>query len=236
MTMTQRALMTRFVCVIFIGLLYALPCLAAKWYEGGNLHGDNLTSWMIATDQNQLATVADFVAGMTDPDLLRATDEATLKKASETVAACITTFAEAGVFDKRMRVVEAARLCMRDNQKACPFLLSKAEPAQKAAPPAAAITTEQLRDQVRELLSELDGFRASPVFKQCIYGCGKDNPGKAWNIKRDALQKQMSPQLDAPVELKAAPAGLWSLGMAYGKGKEGEAKRIRAEIEQALKE
>ncbi len=230
MIMTRRTLMARLVCVIFIGLLYALPCRAAKWHED-----DNLTSWMISTDQYQMDMVADFVASTTDPTLLRATSKATLKKASEAVAACITTFAEAGVFDRRMRIAEAARLCMRDNQKAYPFLLSKAEPAQKAAPPAAAITTEQLRDQVRELLAELDGFRDTPVFRQCIYGCGKDNPGKAWNAKRDALQKQMSPQLDSPVELKAAPAGLWSLGMAYGKGKEGEAKRIRAEIEQALK-
>lgn len=96
------------------------------------------------------------------------------------------------------------------------------------------LTTAEVRAQVADLLRELDVFRNTSEFKECIYGCGKGNPGTVWDVKRKALQERMTPQLDVPVALKAAPGELWSLGMAYAKGKNEEAREIRAGIEKAL--
>lgn len=98
----------------------------------------------------------------------------------------------------------------------------------------AAPTVGEVRAQVKELLAELDTFKDSGEFKQCMYGCGKGNPAVAWNAKRKALQDQMNPELNIPLLLKAAPGELWALGKAYAKGKADEARELRADIEKAL--
>lgn len=33
-----------------------------KWYEGGSLHKSKILEWKNATEENQLATCADFIA------------------------------------------------------------------------------------------------------------------------------------------------------------------------------
>lgn len=108
------------------------------------------------------------------------------------------------------------------------------QPAPSAAPATAPLTTAEVRAQVADLLHEMDGFRNTSEFRQCVYGCGKGNPGTAWDAKRKALQERMTPQLDVPVALKAAPGDLWALGMAYAKDKAEEARTLRADIEKAL--
>ena len=35
-----------------------------KWYAGGNLHKAKISEWKVATDENKLATCADFVANI----------------------------------------------------------------------------------------------------------------------------------------------------------------------------
>lgn len=97
-----------------------------------------------------------------------------------------------------------------------------------------AMTTEEVRAEVAGLLAELDGFRNTGEFRQCVYGCGQSNPGAVWDAKRRALQELMTPELDVPVALKAAPGELWALGMAYAKGRTDEARQVRADIEKAL--
>lgn len=96
------------------------------------------------------------------------------------------------------------------------------------------ITADELRAQVGALLAELDTFKNSSEFRQCVYGCQQGSMGKEWNRKREALQKRVTPETDAPVLLKAAPGELWALGMAYAKGKVEEARELRAGIEKAL--
>lgn len=95
--------------------------------------------------------------------------------------------------------------------------------------------TEWLRGEVSRLLAELDGFRNTQIFRECIYGCGANNPASGWNLRRKALQEQITPQFNAPLPLKAAPAELWQLGMAYGRGNDADIKWFRKEIEDALK-
>ncbi|WP_395066579.1 hypothetical protein [Flavobacterium sp.] len=35
-----------------------------KWYSGGNLHQAKISEWKVATEENKLATCADFVANI----------------------------------------------------------------------------------------------------------------------------------------------------------------------------
>lgn len=96
------------------------------------------------------------------------------------------------------------------------------------------ITADELRAQVASLLAELDAFKDSSEFRQCVYGCQQGSMGKEWNRKREALQERVTPETNAPILLKAAPGELWALGMAYAKGKAEEARELRADIEKAL--
>ncbi len=96
------------------------------------------------------------------------------------------------------------------------------------------ITADELRAQVASLLAELDVFKNSSEFRQCVYGCQQGSMGKEWNRKRERLQERVTPETDAPILLKAAPGELWALGMAYAKGNDEEAREIRADIEKAL--
>ncbi|MGK0684485.1 hypothetical protein ACSFC0_03670 [Serratia marcescens] len=43
---------------------------ATNWYEGGTLHDASAITWQKATQQNKLATCADFVAGLYSKKLL----------------------------------------------------------------------------------------------------------------------------------------------------------------------
>lgn len=115
-----------------------------------------------------------------------------------------------------------------------PFVDVKAAGPTVAPAPAAALTKQQARAEVKALLKELDGFKATPMFKQCIYGCGDKNPATAWNARREALQGQLAQQKDLPVMLKAAPGYLWSLGMAYGKNNAKDIKDYRGMVEEGL--
>lgn len=67
-----------------------------KWYEGGNLHKKTIADWKEATQENRLATSADFITTMTG--------EISKEKSIE-VAACLTAFAsgaEASLMDKKV--------------------------------------------------------------------------------------------------------------------------------------
>ncbi|WP_440530343.1 hypothetical protein [Serratia nevei] len=44
--------------------------LANAWYSGGTLHEANALAWQKATQQNKLATCADFIAGLYSKKLL----------------------------------------------------------------------------------------------------------------------------------------------------------------------
>ncbi len=124
-------------------VLVAAPGMCAKWYEGGTLHDGKVSSWLIASDANQLATAGDFMAGTTAPDQLRAQSQMNLKRAAQAVADCITSFSQAGVFDRNMAIEEAAMVCLKDSQKKFPFFLSKEGTDPQKQPHGAAGEKEQ---------------------------------------------------------------------------------------------
>ena len=48
--------------VLLLSFLLIGSASAARWYEGGTLHGATIAEWKRATAANQLATCADFLA------------------------------------------------------------------------------------------------------------------------------------------------------------------------------
>lgn len=96
------------------------------------------------------------------------------------------------------------------------------------------LTTETVKSAVRELLDEFDSFKDTATFKQCVYGCGSENPAAVWNAKRDAFNKRMTPQLDVSPRLKLAFGDMWQMGKDYANGKKSSASEIRNDIESAL--
>ena len=53
--------------MILAGILAGLfvgPSVASEWYNGGTLHRSNLATWSSASDQNRLATSADYTTAM----------------------------------------------------------------------------------------------------------------------------------------------------------------------------
>lgn len=96
------------------------------------------------------------------------------------------------------------------------------------------MTEKQLHKEVSQLLKELDGFRNSPVFAKCMFGCGPENPGRAWNEKRKALDEKITPQTPGSLMLKAAPGNLFFLAKAYAKKDKNDIKHFRSEVMEGL--
>ncbi len=54
---------TLLAAALTLTLLPALPAAAGEWYSGGTLHQSTVADWHAATDENRLATAADFTVG-----------------------------------------------------------------------------------------------------------------------------------------------------------------------------
>lgn len=69
---TQLSYLFKSVFILFLAILAinANSAFAKDWYQGGTLHEANAISWQKATQQDKLATCADFIAGMYSKDLL----------------------------------------------------------------------------------------------------------------------------------------------------------------------
>ena len=69
--------------------------------------------------------------------------------------------------------------------------------------------TETVREAINDLLDDFDDFKDSEIFRQCVYGCGSENPGKEWRDRLKTLQRQAMPREDVPTRLKDA-IGRWA--------------------------
>ena len=58
--------------------------------------------------------------------------------------------------------------------------------------------TEAVREAINDLLDDFDDFKDSEIFRQCVYGCGSENPGKEWRGRIKTLQRQAMPREDVP--------------------------------------
>ena len=95
--------------------------------------------------------------------------------------------------------------------------------------------TETVREAISGLLDDFDDFKDSEIFRQCVYGCGSENPGKEWRGRLKTLQRQAMPREDIPTHLKDSIGELWQMGRTYARGNARKAAELRQRIEANLK-
>lgn len=96
--------------------------------------------------------------------------------------------------------------------------------------------TEAVREAINDLLDDFDDFKDSEIFRQCVYGCGSENPGKEWRGRIKTLQRQAMPREDVPTRLKDAIGELWQMGRTYARGNARKAAELRQRIKVVLEE
>lgn len=119
--------MRELLATILIFLCCITTAQAKPWDEGGSLHGDSVSAWSMATDENILASLADYIKGSAD---VSAVPEAELKQAAEGAAACMASVTEKpgiGMKDATPYIM----VCLEQGKAAHPWMLSK--PLQLAA-------------------------------------------------------------------------------------------------------
>ncbi|MCB8570400.1 hypothetical protein LJE06_04665 [Bilophila wadsworthia] len=97
-------------------------------------------------------------------------------------------------------------------------------------------STETVREAISDLLDDFDDFKDSEIFRQCVYGCGSENPGKEWRDRLKTLQRQAMPREDVPTRLKDAIGELWQMGRTYARGNARKAAELRQRIETVLED
>lgn len=95
--------------------------------------------------------------------------------------------------------------------------------------------TETVREAINDLLDDFDDFKDSEIFRQCVYGCGSENPGKEWRGRLKTLQRQAMRREDIPTRLKDSIGELWQMGRTYARGNAHKAAELRQRIEANLK-
>ena len=95
--------------------------------------------------------------------------------------------------------------------------------------------TETVREAINDLLDDFDDFKDSEIFRQCVYGCGSENPGNEWRDRIKTLQRQAMRE-DVPTRLKDAIGELWQMGRTYARGNARKAAELRRRIEAVLEE
>ena len=123
--------MFRFLCFLAAGMVLALSCSAAEWFEQNELPDLTLHEWSSTANETRMETLSEIIAGSANPETLKAAGEESLKGAAADIERCMLGFLEQGAFDRNMNIFFAARFCMVENKKNYPFLLSKAEPAKE---------------------------------------------------------------------------------------------------------
>ena len=96
--------------------------------------------------------------------------------------------------------------------------------------------TETVREAISGLLDDVDDFKDSEIFRQCVYGCGSENPGNEWRARIKVLQRQAMRREDIPTRLKDSIGELWQMGRTYARGNARKAAELRQRIETVLED
>ena len=96
--------------------------------------------------------------------------------------------------------------------------------------------TETVREAINDLLDDFDDFKDSEIFRQCVYGCGSENPGNEWRARIKTLQRQAMRRKEVPTRLKDAIGELWQMGRTYARGNARKAAELRQRIKVVLEE
>ena len=96
--------------------------------------------------------------------------------------------------------------------------------------------TETVREAINDLLDDFDDFKDSEIFRQCVSGCGSENPGNEWRDRIKTLQRQAMRRKEVPTRLKDAIGELWQMGRTYARGNARKAAELRQRIKVVLEE
>ncbi|MGE4340174.1 MAG: hypothetical protein AB7E55_30115 [Pigmentiphaga sp.] len=94
------------VVVLLVSFALVTQASAKEWYEGGTLHETNLATWATASDENKLATSADFAAATG-----KMTSMKEMAMAATAIAMCIDKVAAEPVAGTQV-VYQIAAMCM----------------------------------------------------------------------------------------------------------------------------
>lgn len=85
-----------------------------KWYAGGTLHKSKISDWKKATEENKLATCADFVANIEKGLSLEE-----IRPKAENLKTCINEASKGSDATDNQLITEVAALCvvLMENQK-----------------------------------------------------------------------------------------------------------------------
>mgnify|MGYP007101031222 FL=1 len=97
-------------------------------------------------------------------------------------------------------------------------------------------STETVREAISDLLDDFDDFKDSEIFRQCVYGCGSENPGNEWRDRIKTLQRQAMRRKEVPTRLKDAIGELWQMGRTYARGNARKAAELRQRIKVVVEE
>lgn len=82
-----------------------------EWTKNGTLHTKTIIDWKAATDENKLATCADFVANIKIAEKQKYTSINDMKYDATNLKACIDEAVKGNVYADNMQISEVAALC-----------------------------------------------------------------------------------------------------------------------------
>ncbi|WP_415328527.1 hypothetical protein [Chryseobacterium sp. MMS23-Vi53] len=82
-----------------------------EWMKNGTLHKKTITEWKTASDENKLATCADFMANIKDADHQKYTSLNEMKVDAINLKACIDEGTHNNNYADNMQISEIAALC-----------------------------------------------------------------------------------------------------------------------------
>jgi hypothetical protein len=100
--------------IILALLVSTQPSFALEWYQGGDLHGSNLSEWSVASERNKLATSGDWIVIVLDED--QAKNMSAVKKKASVLSDCVDALIPimSKSYDpKEAKTTSTALLCIR---------------------------------------------------------------------------------------------------------------------------
>lgn len=81
------------------------------WTKNGTLHESKISDWKISTEDNKLATCADFVANLKNTENEKYESISEMKNDAINLQSCIEEAVNGGSYADEMKVKEVAVLC-----------------------------------------------------------------------------------------------------------------------------
>ena len=82
-----------------------------EWTKNGTLHTKTIIDWKAATDENKLATCADFVANIKIAEKQKYTSITDMKYDAISLKTCIDEAVKGNEYADNMKISEVAALC-----------------------------------------------------------------------------------------------------------------------------